>query len=50
MHKICCCQRFKNEVRVAFKRSYGFKTVRYWDTMIFLDAEGFKFPQNVKEI
>ena len=38
-----------NNIRTAFKRSYGFKAWKYRDTIIYLVAGGLKLPHNVKE-
>ena len=33
-----------NKIRTAFKRSYGFRSQKYRDTIIYLVAEGSKIP------
>ena len=33
-----------NKIKTAFKRSYGFKSDEYWDTMIFLVAGKLDLP------
>lgn len=33
-----------NKIRTAFKRSYGFETQEYRDTIIYMVAEGLKLP------
>ena len=37
-------EELNNKIRTAFKRSYGFKTKEYRDTIIYMVAGGLRLP------